>query len=87
MFVVQPRRGPMDLVRRVPAAAVDVGDESDPQAGERWREAGHRNLGAFDDQLMTLVEISIRARASDRADSSGRERFQHGAPGDCHRLI
>ena len=68
-------------------AITDIGHEADAKTVQRRGEIGDRHVGAFDGQLMPLVEISVRACAGYRAGCRGGERFQHGAPCDWHRLI
>ncbi len=60
-FVHQSRHGVRHIVVRDPAAAVDVGQEADAQAGERRRQSGHRQRRARDPERVALVQESVRA--------------------------
>ena len=77
----------VDVLVRDPEAAVDVGQEADAQAGERRREAGHGDVRPRDRQLMTLVEIAVRAEPGDGAGRGCGKCLEDSATGDRHRLI
>ena len=61
-----------DVVVRHPAAAVDVGEQADAQAGERGRQAGDRHdRRASTSSCVALVRDSrTRRRRSQRADAA-----------------
>src|SRR5439155_27103412 len=74
-----------DIFVRDPAAAVDIGDQPDPQARERCREIDHGHRDARDLELVSFVRVAVRAGPRDGSDAGREERFQDGAPTDRHR--
>ena len=55
-----------DIVVRHPAAAMDVGQQPDAQAGQRRRKAGDADRLPASPQLMAGVEKTVRARSGRR---------------------
>jgi hypothetical protein len=87
VLFVEHRGDVMYRVRRDPPAAVEIGDESDPQAVQRGRQTANGQIAVCDDELMALVEIAVSTGCRDCAGGGCDRAFQHRAPCDCHRLI
>ena len=68
-------------------AAMDIGEEPDPQADERVRQARDRERRARDLELMASDEIAVQAGAADRSDARNGERLHRRAAGHQHRLL
>ena len=86
-FVHQHRDRANDVVVRHPAAAVHVGQKTDAQSAERWRQARHRNGGGGELELVASVQKSVRAGSCNRADARRGERAKDRPASHRHTLL
>ncbi len=87
LFVHQQRHGVNHVVVRDPAAAVDVGEQSDLEAGQRRRQADDRQVDPRHPELVPLVQIAVRASYRHAAETCREKRLEDDAPTDRHRLL
>jgi hypothetical protein len=86
-FVHQPRHRLRHVLVRNPEAAMDVGEEADSEAVEGRRKTGHGHVRSRDQELVTLVQVAVRAEPGHGARRGCCECLEDSAPADRHRLI